>query len=72
MSLFFFTFRISDFATADDKIDSSLQIIKMKNYLYGDYICKAANNLGTAEITITVFGKYYFYKHMHKILSISI
>ncbi|KAF0761910.1 lachesin-like [Aphis craccivora] len=46
---------ISDFATADDKIDSSLQIIKMKNYLYGDYICKAANNLGTAEITITVF-----------------
>ncbi|CAH1732425.1 unnamed protein product [Aphis gossypii] len=46
---------ISDLTTADDKIDSSLQIIKIKNYLYGDYICKAANILGTAEITITVF-----------------
>ncbi|XP_027849989.2 lachesin-like [Aphis gossypii] len=46
---------ISDFATADDKIDSRLQIIKIKNYLYGDYICQAANNLETAEITITVF-----------------
>jgi len=57
-----FTFRISDFAIADDKIDSSLQIIKIKNYLYGDYICKAANILGTDEATITVYGKYFFKK----------
>ena len=48
-------------------MDSSLQIIKIENHLYGDYICKAANILGTAEIPITVFGKYYFYKHTHKI-----
>jgi len=51
-------------------MDSSLQIIKIKNHLFGDYICKAANILGTAEIPITVFGKYYFYRHMHKVLCI--
>lgn len=61
--IFPFIFRISEFTTfvtADDKIDSSLQIMKIINHLYGDYICKVANNLGTVERTITVYGKYYF------------
>jgi len=59
-----FTFRISEFATfstADDKIDSSLQIMKIINHLYGEYTCKSANNLGTAETTIIVYGKYFFH-----------
>ncbi|CAH1732404.1 lachesin-like isoform X3 [Aphis gossypii] len=45
---------ISNFATADDKMDSSL-LIKIKNYLYGGYICRASNIFGAAEIKITVY-----------------
>jgi len=69
---FIFTFRISDSVTADDKTDSLLRIMNINNYLYGDYICRAANNLGVAEKKINVYGKYCFHKHMHNILSISI
>ncbi|XP_050063471.1 lachesin-like isoform X1 [Aphis gossypii] len=55
---------ISSFATADDKMDSTL-LIKIKNYLYGDYICKASNILGAAEITITVYKTLYPQCHPH-------
>jgi len=65
--IFIFICRISDSVTADDKTDSFLQIMKINNYLYGDYTCKASNNLGAAEIKINVYGKYCFHKHMHKI-----
>ncbi|CAH1732422.1 unnamed protein product [Aphis gossypii] len=46
---------ISDSVTADDKRDSILRIMKINNYLYGDYTCKASNNLGAAEIKINVY-----------------
>ncbi|KAF0721082.1 lachesin-like [Aphis craccivora] len=62
---------ISNFASPRDKMDSSL-LINIKNYLYGDYICKASNILGAAEIIITAYSKYCFHKHMPKTLCISI
>jgi len=65
-------FRISDFATNDNYTDSFLLIMKINYDLYGEYICKASNYLGTAEIAITVYGKYCFYTHLHKILCFTI
>jgi len=46
--------------------------MKIINHLYGDYICRASNILGTTETTITVYGKYCFHKHMYKIVYVLI
>ncbi|XP_050063472.1 lachesin-like isoform X2 [Aphis gossypii] len=55
---------ISNFDSPRDKMDSSL-LINIKNYLYGDYICKASNTLGAAEITITAYKTLYPQCHPH-------
>lgn len=55
---FFFPFRISHFATADEFTDTTIRIITIEKRQYGDYICKASNVLGTAEVTVNLYGKY--------------
>jgi hypothetical protein len=51
-------FRISHFATTDEITDTTIRIITIENRQYGDYICKASNVLGTAEVTVTLYGKF--------------
>ncbi|XP_022161313.1 lachesin-like [Myzus persicae] len=48
-------YSISHFATTDQLTDTTLQIITVENRQYGDYICKASNILGTAEVTVTLY-----------------
>jgi len=55
---FFFSFRISHFATADEFTDTTIRIITIEKRQYGDYICKASNVLWTAEVTVNLYGKY--------------
>jgi len=55
---FLFSFRISHFATADEFTDTTIRIITIEKRQYGDYICKASNVLGTAEVTVNLYGKY--------------
>lgn len=55
-TLFFF-FRISHFATADEFTDTTIRIITVEKRQYGQYVCKAANKLGTAEKQVELFGK---------------
>jgi len=52
--------RISHFATADEITDTSIRVITLETRQYGDYICKAFNVLGTAEVTIHLHGKFSF------------
>jgi len=54
-------FRISHFATTDEITDTTIRIITIENRQYGDYICKASNVLGNAEVTVTLYGKFWFY-----------
>jgi len=56
--VFSLTFSISHFATTDEVTDSTIQIITIETQQYGDYICRATNILGTAEDTVTLYGKY--------------
>lgn len=53
-------FRISHFATADEFTDTTIRIITIEKRQYGDYICKASNVLGTAEVTVNLYGIHYF------------
>ncbi|XP_025203435.1 lachesin-like isoform X2 [Melanaphis sacchari] len=48
-------YRISHFATTDETSDTTIRIITIENRQYGDYICKASNILGTAEVTVTLY-----------------
>lgn len=57
-NLFLFLLRISHFATADEFTDTTIRIITIEKRQYGDYICKASNVLGTAEVTVNLYGKY--------------
>lgn len=51
---------ISHFATADEYTDSTLRIITIEKRQYGEYICKAANKLGSSEQKVELFGKKIF------------
>ncbi|KAK0096324.1 hypothetical protein PV326_005818 [Microctonus aethiopoides] len=46
---------ISIFATADEYTDSTIRILTIEKRQYGEYVCKAANKLGTAETTVELF-----------------
>ncbi|XP_060843877.1 lachesin-like [Rhopalosiphum padi] len=48
-------YRISHFATTDEITDTTIRIITIENRQYGDYICKASNVLGNAEVTVTLY-----------------
>ncbi|XP_001945161.1 lachesin [Acyrthosiphon pisum] len=48
-------YRISHFATADEFTDTTIRIITIEKRQYGDYICKASNVLGTAEVTVNLY-----------------
>ncbi|XP_011301828.1 lachesin [Fopius arisanus] len=46
---------ISHFATADEYTDTTIRIITIEKRQYGQYVCKAANKLGSAETTVELF-----------------
>jgi len=50
-------YSISHFATADEFTDTTIRIITIEKRQYGQYVCKAANKLGTAEARVELFGK---------------
>jgi len=56
----FLMFRISQVATIDKSIISTLHIINIGKKHYGNYTCQASNELGTVNDTINMNGKYYF------------
>lgn len=52
-------FSISHFATADEFTDTTIRVITIEKRQYGNYVCKAANKLGTAEKQVELFGKLF-------------
>ncbi|KAJ3618606.1 hypothetical protein MTP99_006581 [Tenebrio molitor] len=48
-------YSISHFATADEFTDTTLRVITIEKRQYGQYVCKAANKLGTAEGRVELF-----------------
>ncbi|OXU21667.1 hypothetical protein TSAR_011671 [Trichomalopsis sarcophagae] len=48
-------YSISHFATADEYTDTTLRVITIEKKQYGEYVCKAANKLGTAETRVELF-----------------
>lgn len=52
-------YKISHFAVADEFTDTTLRVITIEKRQYGQYVCKAANKLGTAEGRVELFGKIY-------------
>lgn len=48
---------ISHFATADELTDTTVRVITIEKRQYGQYVCKAANKLGSAEGRVELFGK---------------
>jgi hypothetical protein len=50
-------YSISHFATADEFTDTTIRIITIEKRQYGQYVCRAANKLGTAEARVELFGK---------------
>jgi hypothetical protein len=52
-------YSISHFATADEFTDTTLRVITIEKRQYGQYVCKAANKLGTAEGRVELFGKNF-------------
>lgn len=48
-------YSISHFATADEFTDTTIRIITIEKRQYGQYVCKAANKLGTAEARVELF-----------------
>jgi len=54
-------YRISNMATSSNEIvDSNLRFNITQKHLYGDYVCKTFNMFGAAEVTIKLYGKYFF------------
>lgn len=51
-------YKISHFAVADEITDTTLRVITIEKRQYGQYVCKAANKLGTAEGTVELFGTF--------------
>lgn len=50
-------YSISHFATADEYTDTTLRVITIEKRQYGDYVCRAANKLGSNETKVELFGK---------------
>lgn len=50
-------YSISHFATADEYTDTTIRVITIEKRQYGEYVCRAANKLGTAETKVELFGK---------------
>ncbi|XP_018563145.1 lachesin [Anoplophora glabripennis] len=48
-------YKISHFAVADEITDTTLRVITIEKRQYGNYVCKAANKLGTAEGRVELF-----------------
>lgn len=48
-------YQISHFATADEFTDSTIRVITIEKRQYGDYMCKAVNKLGSAEMSVHLF-----------------
>lgn len=61
-------YSISHFATADEYTDTTIRVITIEKRQYGEYICRAANKLGTAETKVELFGKTISKKLSHCIL----
>ena len=57
-------YSISQYATADEYTDTTLRVITIENRQYGEYVCRAANKLGTAETRVELFGKYFLHCKM--------
>jgi hypothetical protein len=53
-------YSISHFATADEFTDTTIRIITIEKRQYGQYVCRAANKLGTAEARVELFGKPFY------------
>lgn len=51
-------YKISHFAVADEITDTTLRVITIEKRQYGQYVCKAANKLGTAEGSVELFGTF--------------
>lgn len=52
-------YSISHFATADQYTDTTIRVITIEKRQYGEYVCRAANKLGTAETKVELFGMYF-------------
>lgn len=50
-------YSISHFATADEITDTTLRVITVEKKQFGEYKCRAANKLGSAETNVSLFGK---------------
>lgn len=50
-------YSISHFATADEYTDTTIRVITIEKRQYGEYVCRAANKLGTSETKVELFGK---------------
>ncbi|XP_056638074.1 lachesin [Diorhabda carinulata] len=48
-------YSISHFAVADEFTDTTLRVITIEKRQYGQYVCKAANKLGSAEGRVELF-----------------
>ncbi|CAH1958152.1 unnamed protein product [Acanthoscelides obtectus] len=48
-------YKISHFAVADEFTDTTLRVITIEKRQYGQYACKAANKLGTADGRVELF-----------------
>ncbi|XP_025160650.1 lachesin isoform X2 [Harpegnathos saltator] len=48
-------YSISHFATADEYTDTTIRVITIEKRQYGEYVCRAANKLGTTETTVELF-----------------
>ncbi|KAH0953776.1 hypothetical protein HN011_009704 [Eciton burchellii] len=48
-------YSVSHFATADEYTDTTIRIITIEKRQYGEYVCRAANKLGTAETKVELF-----------------
>ncbi|XP_071875389.1 septate junction protein lachesin isoform X1 [Bombus fervidus] len=48
-------YSISHFATADQYTDTTIRVITIEKRQYGEYVCRAANKLGTAETSVELF-----------------
>ncbi|XP_024936712.1 lachesin isoform X2 [Cephus cinctus] len=48
-------YSISHFATADEYTDTTIRVITIEKRQYGEFICRAANKLGTAQTTVQLF-----------------
>lgn len=59
-------YSISHFATADEYTDTTIRVITIEKRQYGEYVCRAANKLGTAETKVELFGKRILKKRKEK------